>query len=652
MTAAVDVLIPTYRRPAALAVTLTGLAAQDLRDLRIVVSDQTDDGDPLDSGEVQAVRNYLRARGIALEVHKHLPRRGMAEHRQFLLDQAQAPFALFLDDDVILEPDVVGRMVRAIREEGCGFVGCAVIGPGFLDDERPHEQAIEFWDGPVRPEEIRPGTPQWERYGLHNAANLYHVQRRLGLTGASQRKYKVAWVGGCVLYDVAKLRELGGFAFWRDLPPEHCGEEVVAQLRLMARHGGCGLIPSGAYHQELPTTIADRRVDAPQVLRGRESARPRVSVLMPTFEQAAFVPRALDSLRAQTLAEWELIVVDDASKDGTRDAIAPFLADTRIRYYLNGRNRGLGVALNQALARARADYVAYLPSDDVYHADHLATLIAVLDAHPAAVLAYAGVRHHYNRSAPGPIDGHSLQLVQVMHRRTDDRWLEREELVTDDLDRMFWSKLRPRGGFVGTGRVSCEWVDHPHQGHKVIREPVGGINTYRVRYGVRHPLRFHTTVGNRIDEVEHYRRFRERPATPPAADGLKILLVGELAYNPERVLALEERGHKLYGLWMDEPYWYNAVGPMPFGHVTDVPRRGWREAVRRIKPDVIYALLNWQAVPFAHRVLAENPGVPFVWHFKEGPFICLEKGTWSQLIDLTTRSDGQIYSSPEMRDWF
>jgi hypothetical protein len=50
--------------------------------------------------------------------------------------------------------------------------------------------------------------------------------------------------------------------------------------------------------------------------------------------------------------------------------------------------------------------------------------------------------------------------------------------------------------------------------------------------------------------------------------------------------------------------------------------------------------------------MAENPGVPFVWHFKEGPFICLEKGTWPQLVELYTRADGRIYSSPEMRDWF
>jgi hypothetical protein len=240
----------------------------------------------------------------------------------------------------------------------------------------------------------------------------------------------------------------------------------------------------------------------------------------------------------------------------------------------------------------------------------------------------------------------------VMHRRTDDRWLTRDDLVSDDLERCFWFKLRAQGAFVHTGQMTCEWVDHPHQLHKTILEPLGGINPYRSRYHVRQPLRFQSSIGNLIDEIGRYRPFRERPPTPMAPDGLKIVLVGELAYNAERVLALEEAGHKLYGLWTPEPYWFTTVGPLPFGHVEDLPRDDWQNALRRIQPDIIYAQLNWQTVKFCNYVMKENPGVPFVWHFKEGPFICLEHGLWRELVELHTQSDAQIYSSPEMRDWF
>lgn len=266
MTALLDILIPTYNRPAALAVTLTSLIAQTFKDFRLVVSDQTPDYDVTATGEVQASLNVLRLKGHSIDLHRHLPAQGMAEQRQFLLDQARAPYALFLDDDLILEDYVVETMLRVIQAEGCGFVGCPVIGLSYLDEERLHEQAIEFWDGPVQPETVRPGTPEWQRYRLHNAANPLHVQKKIGLTPEAPATYRVAWVGGCVMYATARLRAAGGFSFWKELPSIHCGEDVLAQLRVMEMFGGCGVLPSGVYHQELSTTLPDRRVNAPEVI--------------------------------------------------------------------------------------------------------------------------------------------------------------------------------------------------------------------------------------------------------------------------------------------------------------------------------------------------------------------------------------------------
>ena len=262
----VDVLIPTFGRAAALAVTLTTLLGQTFRAFRIVVSDQDETANAADAREVAAIARVLQARGQPVAIRKHLPRRGMAEQRQFLLDCVRAPYALFLDDDVILEPDLLQRLVDTLVRYRCGFVGSAVIGLSYSDDVRPQDHAIEFIDGEVLPESLRPDMPQWQRHRLHSAANVYHVAQRLRLTAANQRVYRVAWVGGCVLYDTAKLRASGGFGFWESLPAEHCGEDVLAQLSVMAHFGGCGLIPSGAYHQELPTTLPCRDVDAPKVL--------------------------------------------------------------------------------------------------------------------------------------------------------------------------------------------------------------------------------------------------------------------------------------------------------------------------------------------------------------------------------------------------
>ena len=374
---------------------------------------------------------------------------------------------------------------------------------------------------------------------------------------------------------------------------------------------------------------------------------------MPCFEGAPFVRRALSSLFAQTCTDWELVVVDDGSSDGTEEIVRPLLADPRVSFVRWEQNRGLGAAINAGLERSVAPFVAYLPCDDVIFAEHLASLLDLLEQDGDAVLAFSGVRHHGATETKGEIEGFGLQLVQVLHRRTPDRCLERAELVTDDLRRMLWSALAARGRFMGSGRVTCGWTDHPLQRHKLVRESLGGgVNVYRRRFQVAEPLRFHSSEGDPLDEVELYRRFRSRAPTPRAPDGLDILLVGELAYNPERVLALEERGHRLYGLWTPDGAGFNSVGPLPFGHVEEVPLSGWEAAVNRIRPDVIYALLNWQAIAFAHHVLEQNPGVPFVWHFKESPQAAVDRGLWPQLVDLHLRSEAQVFTSPEMRAWY
>lgn len=263
---AVDVLIPTCNRACALAVTLAALHAQSFRNFRVIVSDQSEQYSTFEQPEVKAVLRVLKAGGRAVVTVRHLPRRGLAEHRAFLLSQVTAPYCLFLDDDVLLDPDTIARLYQAIGEQGCGFVGSALHGLSFIDDIRPHQQSIEFWEEKVEPEAVTPDSPAWERHHLHSAANLFHVERKLGLQPEETRLYRVAWIGGCVLFDSEKLRAVGGFDFWPALPCEHCGEDVLAQLRVMERFGGCGMIPSGAYHLELPTTVPLRDVDAPKVL--------------------------------------------------------------------------------------------------------------------------------------------------------------------------------------------------------------------------------------------------------------------------------------------------------------------------------------------------------------------------------------------------
>ncbi|MFL5691512.1 MAG: glycosyltransferase family 2 protein [Ktedonobacteraceae bacterium] len=264
--ALVDVLIPTCERKTGLAVVLTSLLGQTFTDFDVVVSDQTrDDATYLESIEIQTLVQALRWHGHNVKLHHHLPRHGLAEQRQFLLEQSRAPYVHYLDDDVLLDPPVMERMLAVLREEQCGFVGCAATGLSYLDDVRPHQQNIEIWTGPVEPEPFASDTIPWDRHKINNAANPLHLERRL----VSQDKvvrYKVAWIGGAnVLYDRTKLLSVGGFSWWQRLPPEHVGEEVVVQFLLLRKYGGCGILPSGTYHLGLPTTVEDRRHNATEL---------------------------------------------------------------------------------------------------------------------------------------------------------------------------------------------------------------------------------------------------------------------------------------------------------------------------------------------------------------------------------------------------
>ncbi|MFF0718866.1 glycosyltransferase family 2 protein [Micromonospora sp. NPDC003816] len=263
-----DVLVPTRDRPAELAVTLSGLAAQEgVPGFGVVVSDQSD-GDPGYAHPAAATMvRALRYRGHPVLLTRRLPRRGLAEHRAALLAASTARYVLFLDDDVWLEPGTLARLVTAIEELGCGFVGNAVHGLSYLDDVRPQtHRHYREWTGRPVPEHVRPGTPEWDRAQIHSAANLLHVTEALELPPGSWRAYQVSWIGGCVLYDRAKLVECGGFEFWRRVHERHQGEDVAAQITVMARHGGAGVLPSGAYHLESPTTVTERDVEAWEVV--------------------------------------------------------------------------------------------------------------------------------------------------------------------------------------------------------------------------------------------------------------------------------------------------------------------------------------------------------------------------------------------------
>lgn len=114
-------------------------------------------------------------------------------------------------------------------------------------------------------------------------------------------------------------------------------------------------------------------------------AAPRVSVCIPAYQGAATIRAAIDSVLAQRFGDFELLVVDDRSPDGTAD-IARSFRDPRVRVLQNERNLGAEGNWNRCLDESRGHYFKLLPHDDVLHADCLLRQVRAFEADPAGEL--------------------------------------------------------------------------------------------------------------------------------------------------------------------------------------------------------------------------------------------------------------------------
>ncbi len=117
----------------------------------------------------------------------------------------------------------------------------------------------------------------------------------------------------------------------------------------------------------------------------RELSRlPSVSVIMPTYNRARLLPRAIRSVLAQTYTDFELIVVDDASPDETPE-VAASLANPRLRYLRQPTNRGVSAARNTGVEAARGEIIVFVDDDDRVDAEFLAVMVEHLHKAPADV---------------------------------------------------------------------------------------------------------------------------------------------------------------------------------------------------------------------------------------------------------------------------
>jgi len=137
---------------------------------------------------------------------------------------------------------------------------------------------------------------------------------------------------------------------------------------------------------------------------------PRVTVLIPSFNAAPWVATAVESVRAQTFEDWEIVAVDDASTDETARILESF-SGARVRVERNAQNLGMTANWNRCLSLASGDLVLKLDADDALHARALERLVSAFDD---PQIAAAGVRSLQCDEGLQPFDG--IQGDDVMQR--------------------------------------------------------------------------------------------------------------------------------------------------------------------------------------------------------------------------------------------
>ena len=197
--------------------------------------------------------------------------------------------------------------------------------------------------------------------------------------------------------------------------------------------------------------------DAPSVEGA--SPRPRVSFAIPVCNAERFLGRALDSLLAQDYEDFEVVVCDNASTDGTRDIVHRYCEhDGRVRYIRNAENIGQIENFNRVCELSRGDFIRWMGADDWLEPDYTRKCVAALDKRPDAVGVTTQWRYMYDDGevnfldVPGPRVDASTPSGRL---RLTLRLLQNGELLFDPIYSLIRREALERSGMLPVNR----WTD-------------------------------------------------------------------------------------------------------------------------------------------------------------------------------------------------
>lgn len=186
---------------------------------------------------------------------------------------------------------------------------------------------------------------------------------------------------------------------------------------------------------------------------------PETSIVLPTYNRAETLRRAIGSVLAQTYSEWELIVVDDGSTDATPDI--DFSCDPRIRV-IRQENAGVAAARNTGLAASRGDYIAFLDSDDEWLPHFLEVSIGYLKSSPTD--DYVACEFLSGEDGVRMIEGIIVNIFLPAARTIGAHSLDLPDGETDDYMRV-WESREPLGPWAEGLPSENGRRDHVYHGH-------------------------------------------------------------------------------------------------------------------------------------------------------------------------------------------
>lgn len=141
-------------------------------------------------------------------------------------------------------------------------------------------------------------------------------------------------------------------------------------------------------------------------------SKPRISVVVPTYQHARSLPRCLDSILAQEDADFEVIVVDDGSTDNTQEVLLPYADRVTV---IRQDNQGSNPARNRGLAEAKSEFVIFSDADVIMRPDMLKLMLQTLESHPEASIAYSGFHFGWKHFRGVPWNAKRLRRVNFIH---------------------------------------------------------------------------------------------------------------------------------------------------------------------------------------------------------------------------------------------